>query len=261
MTPGWLIGLFSWMKMLYVSAWSHSDVLNPSSHMVGLDSLLLSFNNLEKGKGAFGILFFFPLFHWSHFGVIKPDLETMLDGCCRPQTTTGNCMSLLEKEMALHSSSLAWRIPWTEEPGGLQSMGSHRVRHNWSNFAHTLARMSLYCVQMDIWYFEAMCAWKVTELWAVTSVISAKYQFLLFHVKYMHLIAYQLLISQGYMTWKIFYTEGGCLSLHPRESSLEMEPRSPTLQADSLPAEPQGKPKNTGVGSLSLLRRILLTQE
>ena len=39
------------------------------------------------------------------------------------------------------------------------------------------------------------------------------------------------------------------------------EPRSPTLQVDSLPAEPQGKPKNTGVGSLSLLQWIFLTQE
>ena len=36
----------------------------------------------------------------------------------------------LEKEMATHSSIFAWRIPWTEEPGGLQSMGSHRVGHN-----------------------------------------------------------------------------------------------------------------------------------
>ena len=34
----------------------------------------------------------------------------------------------LEKEMATHSSTLAWEIPWTEEPGGLQSMGSQRVR-------------------------------------------------------------------------------------------------------------------------------------
>ena len=40
-----------------------------------------------------------------------------------------------------------------------------------------------------------------------------------------------------------------------------MEPRSPTLQADSLPAEPKGKSKNTGVGSLSLLQGIFLTQE
>ena len=37
---------------------------------------------------------------------------------------------LLEKEMATHSSVLAWRIPWTEGPGGLQSMGLQRVGHN-----------------------------------------------------------------------------------------------------------------------------------
>ena len=38
----------------------------------------------------------------------------------------------LEKEMATHSSILAWKIPWTEKPGGLQSMGSQRARHNWA---------------------------------------------------------------------------------------------------------------------------------
>ena len=38
----------------------------------------------------------------------------------------------LEKGMATHSRILAWRIPWTEEPGGLHSMGSHRVRHDWA---------------------------------------------------------------------------------------------------------------------------------
>ena len=38
--------------------------------------------------------------------------------------------STLEKATAPHSSTLAWKIPWTEEPGGLQSMGSRRVRHN-----------------------------------------------------------------------------------------------------------------------------------
>ena len=36
----------------------------------------------------------------------------------------------LEKEMATHSSTLAWKIPWTDEPGRLQSMGSQRVRHD-----------------------------------------------------------------------------------------------------------------------------------
>jgi len=42
----------------------------------------------------------------------------------------GQLVSLLEKEMATHSSNLAWRVPWTEEPGGLPSMGSHRVGHD-----------------------------------------------------------------------------------------------------------------------------------
>ena len=42
----------------------------------------------------------------------------------------------LEEEMAAHSSILAWRIPWTEEPGGLQSTGSQRVGHtgNWVHY-------------------------------------------------------------------------------------------------------------------------------
>ena len=45
----------------------------------------------------------------------------------------------LEEGMATHSSILAWRIPQTEELGKLQSMGSQRVRHNWSSLAHTYA--------------------------------------------------------------------------------------------------------------------------
>ena len=42
----------------------------------------------------------------------------------------------LEKEMATHSSTLAWRIPWREEPGRLQSMGSQRVGHDWATSLH-----------------------------------------------------------------------------------------------------------------------------
>ena len=63
-------------------------------------------------------------------------------------STSGNCLALcnkvtLEKEMATHSSTLAWRIPWTEEAGRLQSMGSQRVRQDWATslsfFAPTVA--------------------------------------------------------------------------------------------------------------------------
>ena len=42
-----------------------------------------------------------------------------------------------EEGMATHSSIFAWRMPWTEGPGGLQSLGSQRVRHDWSNLAFT----------------------------------------------------------------------------------------------------------------------------
>ena len=49
----------------------------------------------------------------------------------------------LEKEMATHSSILAWRIPWTEEPGGLQSMGSTRDWQDWSELAHSILTVVL----------------------------------------------------------------------------------------------------------------------
>ena len=45
---------------------------------------------------------------------------------------------ILEKGMATYFSILAWRIPWTEEPGRLQSMGSQRVRHDWATNTFTL---------------------------------------------------------------------------------------------------------------------------
>ena len=50
----------------------------------------------------------------------------------------------LEKEMASHSSVLAWRIPGTGEPGGLPFMGSHRVGHDWRDLAAATAAQCLY---------------------------------------------------------------------------------------------------------------------
>ena len=47
------------------------------------------------------------------------------------------CEDPLEKEMATHSSILAWEIPWIDQPDGLQSMGLQRVRHDRNNFTHT----------------------------------------------------------------------------------------------------------------------------
>ena len=56
----------------------------------------------------------------------------------------------LEKEMASHSSILAWRIPGMVEPGGLPSMGSHRVRHDWSDLAAAAAAAAMHIYER--WY-------------------------------------------------------------------------------------------------------------
>ena len=57
----------------------------------------------------------------------------------------------LEKEIATHSSVLAWRIPGTAEPGGLLSMGSHRVRHDWSDLAiYKVIKSLCYSIETNI---------------------------------------------------------------------------------------------------------------
>ena len=62
----------------------------------------------------------------------------------------------LEKEMATHSSVLAWRIPGTGEPGGLPSIGSHRVGHDWSDLA----------AAADTWFLAAV--WDNTDIYGQT---------------------------------------------------------------------------------------------
>ena len=64
-----------------------------------------------------------------------------------------------------------------------------------------------------------------------------------------------------YSPWNSPGQNTGVSRLSLLRGSPGIEPRSPELQVDSLPAEPQGKPKNTGVGSLSLLQWIFPTQE
>ena len=70
----------------------------------------------------------------------RRSLEAAVHGVSEGRTQLSNFtftfhFHALEKEMATHSSVLAWRIPGTGEPGGLPSMGLHRVKHDWSNLA------------------------------------------------------------------------------------------------------------------------------
>ena len=59
--------------------------------------------------------------------------------------------------MATHSSVLAWRIPRTEEPGGLPSMGSHRVGHDWSNLAAAAAPYLIFNYIINRLYYTILC--------------------------------------------------------------------------------------------------------
>ena len=76
---------------------------------------------------------------WNSFRFIKKWAESTESSCIDLNTQFPSslflCWSiidLLEKAMAPHSSTLAWKIPWMEEPGRLQSIGSLRVGHNWT---------------------------------------------------------------------------------------------------------------------------------
>ena len=112
--------------------------------------------------------------------------------------------------MATHSSVLAWRIPETGEPGGLPSMGLHRIKHDWSDLAAAAA----------VWS-EAKSLSRV-RLFATPRTM-----------------AYQAPLSMR-------FSRQECWSVLPSPSPGDLpdpgiEPRSPSLQADVLPSEPPGK--------------------
>ena len=84
----------------------------------------------------------------------------------------------LEKGMATHSSILAWRIPWTEEPGDLQSMESQRFRHNWlTKYAHTYIPTYIYKGgggwNQPIWFLRPWVGHCVVLLGPMRSSITA----------------------------------------------------------------------------------------
>ena len=75
-------------------------------------------------------------------------------------------MFFVEKDMATHSSVLAWRIPGTGEPGGLPSMGLHRVRHDWSDLA-AVADVFWNWLSCESWTIKKAERWRLNafELW------------------------------------------------------------------------------------------------
>ena len=118
--------------------------------------------------------------------------------------------------MATHSSVLAWRIPGTAEPGGLPSVGSHRVGHDWSDLATVAAAA----------YFTHSFLCRKCESESVSpSVLSDS-------------ATPWTVAQQAPYSWNSTgkNTGEGCHSLFQG-----IKPRSPALQADSLPSEPPEK--------------------
>ena len=124
----------------------HNTIIRPMKLDCDITSNpYLSFSNCPHGKGNGN-----PLQYSC--------LENPMDGGAWWATIHGVAKSLtwlsdftftfhfhaLEKEMATHFSVLAWRIPGTVEPGGLPSMGSHRVGHDWSDLAVAAIGYSIY---------------------------------------------------------------------------------------------------------------------
>ena len=68
------------------------------------------------------------------------------------------CVNSSEKAMTPHSSTLAWKIPWTEEPSRLQSMGSLRVGHNW---ATSLSLFTFLALEKEMATHSSVLAWRI----------------------------------------------------------------------------------------------------
>ena len=77
----------------------------------------------------------------------------------------------LEEGMATHSSILAWRIPQTEEPGRLQSIGSQRVGHEWSDLACRHAHSRFFSSPPFIYYCNYFCQYQLMEVFYTLVII------------------------------------------------------------------------------------------
>ena len=142
----------------------------------------------------------------------------------------------LEKEMATHSSILAWRIPRTEEPGGLQPTGSKRVGHDWAT-SLSLRQSATNGAATD---FDSLTTY--TSEWVKP----------LSHVRIFAApwtAAYQAPLSMGFS--RQGYWSGLPLPSPGDLPDPGVEPRSPTLQADALTSEPPGKPELPYFGLIS----------
>ena len=171
----------------------------------------------------------------------------------------------LEKEMATHSSVLAWRIPGNGEPGGLPSMGSHRVGHDWGDLAAAAA------IKVRQWECPQLCP-VMHFVWPVSEISFGWY--IKFHLKCSGLIEISISRNERSKNWfpYEFRCTWGSVTLGSEDLSVlkyniyNMIVRVQAIVSDSLTVhEPKSvrllypwdfPSKDTGVGCHFLLQRM-----
>ena len=151
------------MEFENISFWNNLPPWHPPSHLPWSQTWVIGGSWLCSGDCRTGKTWRVKPEFW--FGPAS-DFTTSLYTCLFCHLYMERLGSLgqevpLEEDMAIHSSILAWRIPWTGEPGGLQSIGSQRVRHDWATNTFTLVCSFIFSsLQGKADYTE--------ELWATT---------------------------------------------------------------------------------------------
>ena len=119
----------------------------------------------------------------------------------------------LEKKMTTLSSILAWKVPWTEEPGGLQSTGSQRVGHNWATNTHTGVPYAHFYT--NIFMFLSPAPWNAIDMlalqWLSSWIVMSSWN--LFHVQITKFLIVFSLVGfwlDLILTFLFKYTETSC---------------------------------------------------
>ena len=131
---------------------------------------MLSGHYLYKSNSFKNVVSDFRVSYFSnyrHFGAFQVTLMIKnLPGMQERQVQSLGREDPMEKDVATLSSILAWRIPWTEEPGGLQSIGSQRVGHSWSDLAGTAHILNIISTGSQDKGFNETFTWFVsTKSW------------------------------------------------------------------------------------------------
>ena len=161
------------------------------------------------------------------------------------------CEDLLEKEMATHSSILAWWIPWTEDPDRLQSMGSQRVRHDWATSLSRLTwglfkKMQIvisfqsYWIRIRVRWANGVPCWEFIFLTRFLCVYAQSYPTLLWPP---WTVAFQARLSMEFSRQENWSGLPFPIPENLPDPGIELVSlKSPALAMDSLPSEPSGKP-------------------